>query len=337
MDHGAHGEEPMPGIGMKHDMPGMDHGGMKHDMTGMESPIVGRHGPDTHGPGNAAVAQVQRNRLGEPGTGLHDVGHRVLVYNDLVSLEPSKDPRPPEREIELHLTGNMEAFMWGIDGKKFSEAPDPIPARIGERVRITLVNDTMMEHPMHLHGVFMELDNGRRLPQAAQAHHQRQTGRAAFFRLYVRRTGQLRLPLPFPVPHGNGDVSLPQCAVRAGQGEFMKSLLLTVVGLHSLLLAGLAAAQEKPFPLPPKDWPQPVMDRQVIPFLLVDRLEYAWKKGNNSRAWDIQGWFGGDYNKFWFKTEGEDEVGGRTEAADLQALYARRISPFWHFQTGILP
>lgn len=60
----------------------------------------------------------------------------------------------------MHLTGNMEGFIWGIDGKKFSEAPAPVMVRTGERVRITLVNDTMMEHPMHLHGVFMELDNG---------------------------------------------------------------------------------------------------------------------------------------------------------------------------------
>lgn len=133
-----------------------------HGMGGMQKagPIVAKHGPDTHGPGNAAVAEVQRNRLSEPGTGLADVSHRVLVYSDLKSLEPNKDHRAPTREIELHLTGNMETFMWGFDGKKFSEAPDPIQLKYGERVRITLVNDTMMEHPMHLHGMFVEIDTG---------------------------------------------------------------------------------------------------------------------------------------------------------------------------------
>ena len=154
MDHGA----------MK-PMPGMDHGAMHKGemapMAGMQSPIVARHGPDTHGPGNTAVAMAQRSRLGEPGIGLEDAGHRVLTYMDLKALEPGKDAaRPPTREIELHLTGNMELFIWGIDGKKFSEAPQPFRVRTGERVRITLVNDTMMEHPMHQHGVFMELDNG---------------------------------------------------------------------------------------------------------------------------------------------------------------------------------
>ena len=152
-------EEPKPVAEMdKSAMPGMDDSAVKKPRE--ESPINGKHGPDTHGPGNTMTAMVQRNRLGEPGTGLENVEHRVLVYNDLKSLEPSRDTRPPQREIELHLTGNMEAFIWGFDGLKFSESGDQPAVRVGERVRVTLVNDTMMEHPMHLHGVFMELDNG---------------------------------------------------------------------------------------------------------------------------------------------------------------------------------
>jgi CopA family copper-resistance protein len=150
------------------DMPGMDHEGMK--MEGAAGPISGRHGPDTHGSGNQAVAVVQRNRLGEPGTGLDHVEHRVLLYTDLEALEPSPDPRPPQREIEMHLTGNMEAFMWGIDGRKFSESGEQPKLRVGERVRITLVNDTMMEHPMHLHGVFMEIVNGADVARQPRKH-----------------------------------------------------------------------------------------------------------------------------------------------------------------------
>ena len=176
MDHGGGGMKPMPGMdhgagGMK-PMPEMDHGGgaPMQSMPGMDSPINGRHGSDTHGAGNTTVANVQRNRLGEPGSGLAGVGHRVLVYNDLRALEPSRDPRPPQREIEMHLTGNMEAFIWGIDGKKFSESGPPPMVRVGERVRLTLVNDTMMEHPMHLHGVFMELDNGAGLAHKPRKH-----------------------------------------------------------------------------------------------------------------------------------------------------------------------
>lgn len=182
MDHGAMQMEPMPKMDhrnaktkpmpdMQHDGMQMDHGGMeKKPMPGMESPINGRHGPDTHGAGNQMVAMVQRNRLGERGVGLENVAHRVLVYTDLKALEPSLDPRPSEREIEIHLTGNMEAFIWGMDGLKFSESGAPPKVRVGERVRITLVNDTMMEHPMHLHGVFMEIDNGADLAHKPRKH-----------------------------------------------------------------------------------------------------------------------------------------------------------------------
>ena len=166
MDMSGDAMTPMPGMasGAAKSMPGMPMEGMD-SMPGADSPVNGKHGPDKHGPGNTMTAMVQRNRLGEPGTGLADVGHRVLVYDDLKALEPSRDPRSPQREIEMHLTGNMEAFIWGIDGKKFSESGPPPMVRVGERVRLTMVNDTMMEHPMHLHGVFMELNN------AADANH----------------------------------------------------------------------------------------------------------------------------------------------------------------------
>jgi CopA family copper-resistance protein len=161
MDHGGgeHGGHAAAGQ-TSHEHMHMDHGSMPMDSMPKESPINGRHGPDTHGPENQMVAEVQRNRLGEPGTGLENVGHRVLVYTDLKALEPSFDPRPPEREIEFHLTGNMEAFVWGMDGHTFSESGEQPKLRVGERVRFTLVNDTMMEHPMHVHGVFLEIVNG---------------------------------------------------------------------------------------------------------------------------------------------------------------------------------
>ena len=106
------------------------------------------------------VAMLPKSRLSEPGDGLENTGTRVLVYTDLRSLEVRADQRPAERELELHLTGNMERYMWSFDGLKFSEVKEPIPFRFGERLRLVLVNDTMMEHPIHLHGMWMELENG---------------------------------------------------------------------------------------------------------------------------------------------------------------------------------
>ena len=161
----ASGDMPgMPGMKAKPakaaPAPGGAMPGMK--MPG-DTPMAGggaMHGPDKHGPGNSVVAMSPANRLGEPGIGLENMPWRVLVYTDLQSLKPGYDTRPPEREIEIHATGNMQRYMWSFDGKKYSEARQPIAFNYGERLRFTMVNDTMMEHPLHLHGMFMELDNG---------------------------------------------------------------------------------------------------------------------------------------------------------------------------------
>ena len=117
------------------------------------------HEPGRHGVDNAAVPMMVMSRLGEPGVGLGKDGWRVLRYTDLRSLRPLSNFTAPTREIEMHLTGNMERFMWSIDGIPFDRA-QPVRVNYGERIRLTMVNDTMMNHPMHLHGMFMELENG---------------------------------------------------------------------------------------------------------------------------------------------------------------------------------
>ena len=99
-------------------------------------------------------------RLNDPGVGLHRAGRKVLTYADLRARYEGTDGRAPSREIELHLTGNMTRFIWGFDGRKFSDA-EPIVLHLGERVRFVLINDTMMEHPIHLHGMWSELENGK--------------------------------------------------------------------------------------------------------------------------------------------------------------------------------
>jgi FtsP/CotA-like multicopper oxidase with cupredoxin domain len=111
----------------------------------------------------AGVDMISMNPLesaGKRGLGLEEAPHRVLVYTDLVALEPNPDPRPPSRNVEIHLTGNMERYMWSFDGRKFSAIVEPIRFARNERVRVTLVNDTMMQHPIHLHGHFFEVVTG---------------------------------------------------------------------------------------------------------------------------------------------------------------------------------
>ncbi|WP_265587199.1 copper resistance system multicopper oxidase [Sphingomicrobium arenosum] len=156
--------------GMDHG--GMDHGAMNHggETTGMGDMDMGAMDmrdtsllPDhvKVGPGIDMVAMNPVDRMGDPGIGLDDVDHRVLRYTDLRALNPDHSARAPTRAMEIHLTGNMERYMWSFDGKKFAAVADaPIRFAYNERVRVKLVNDTMMAHPIHLHGHFFELVNG---------------------------------------------------------------------------------------------------------------------------------------------------------------------------------
>ena len=137
-------------------MAGMEHGSMQHSMRdGAAAPGVALT------PGVDMISPMPVDRTGDRGIGLGDVDHRVLVYTDLEALEPNPDPRQPSRQIEIHLTGNMERYMWSFDGKRFSEQTEPIRFARNERVRVKLVNDTMMTHPIHLHGHFFEVVNGK--------------------------------------------------------------------------------------------------------------------------------------------------------------------------------
>jgi FtsP/CotA-like multicopper oxidase with cupredoxin domain len=141
---------------MMGDMAGMDHNG--HDMAAMEGMPAVRHARTEYGPSTDMRVDMPRTTLDDPGVGLRDNGRRVLTYADLVTLGGSMDRRAPEREIELHLTGNMERYSWSIDGVEFSDSM-PIHFKYGERLRVIYHNDTMMTHPMHLHGLWQELEN----------------------------------------------------------------------------------------------------------------------------------------------------------------------------------
>ena len=171
----------MDDMGMNHDMTSdessqgeMDHAAMGHasmdmgstDMTSMDMGNMNMRDKTLApadmevGAGVDMIAMNPVDSAGKRGLGLEDVDHRVLVYTDLVALEPNPDPRPPSRSLEIHLTGNMERFMWSFDGRKFSSIVEPIRFARDERVRVTLVNDTMMQHPIHLHGHFFEVITG---------------------------------------------------------------------------------------------------------------------------------------------------------------------------------
>lgn len=160
MDHGSisgmdHGSMQGGMAGMDHSqMAGMDHSGM----AGMAGAMQAHPASETNNPLVDMQTMTPTHKLDDPGIGLRDNGRRVLTYSDLRSTFPDPDGREPSRTIELHLTGHMEKFSWSFDGIKFSDA-EPLRLKYGERVRITLVNDTMMTHPIHLHGMWSDLED----------------------------------------------------------------------------------------------------------------------------------------------------------------------------------
>ncbi len=155
MDHGNM-------AGMEHNnMAGMDHGsmaGMNHGSMATGSAMQSHPASETNNPLVDMQTMTPTPKLNDPGIGLRDNGRRVLTYSDLRSTFIDPDGREPGRTIELHLTGHMEKFAWSFDGIKFSDA-QPLRLKYGERLRITLVNDTMMTHPIHLHGMWSDLED----------------------------------------------------------------------------------------------------------------------------------------------------------------------------------
>ena len=166
MNHGPTASDMAAGhdghAGMHHGGGGDANAAESHSMDGMSMRDKSLLPPDVEiGPGLDMVSMAPVDKMGDPGIGLRDVKHRVLNYRMLSALEPNQDTREPSRLLEIHLTGNMERYMWSFDGRMFSSVDDvPIRFAWNERVRVKLVNNTMMAHPIHLHGMFFELVNG---------------------------------------------------------------------------------------------------------------------------------------------------------------------------------
>jgi len=167
MGHGSadHSEHSAMGhADMSHSPTAMDHSAMGHGPGAMQATAAPVNPPawtPRRGPGVANVVANPVSRIGEAGTGLTGMDHRVLTYADLQAREAFYDQREPTREIWLNLTGNMERYMWSFDGENVSSRMQPVRLAYGERVRLVFINHTMMEHPIHLHGMWMELENGQ--------------------------------------------------------------------------------------------------------------------------------------------------------------------------------
>lgn len=166
MDHSGHDMSKMAGMDMGA-MEGMNHNSSPLAKAGFGSNFDSKgepvHAKTEFGPHVDNRSMAPQSGLADPGIGLRDhqllYGRKVLTYADIRGLHPTRDKREPTREIELHLTGNMRRYMWSINGMNFMGA-EPLQLTYGERVRFIIVNDTMMTHPFHLHGMWSELETG---------------------------------------------------------------------------------------------------------------------------------------------------------------------------------
>jgi CopA family copper-resistance protein len=158
MDHSKHG-----GMAMDHSQHGgaaaVDHSAHTGHAAALAKPSTTvRHARTEYGPSTDMRVDTPRTNLDDPGIGLRNNGRRVLTYADLRTRGGLLDKRLPGRELELHLTGNMERYTWSFDGLEFGRST-PVHFRHNERLRVILQNDTMMTHPMHLHGLWSELED----------------------------------------------------------------------------------------------------------------------------------------------------------------------------------
>ena len=152
-------------------MTAMDMNAMEMDevaASNVDHTAMGHSQPAPPAVQNGHTMTVLSNDILSPPVGA-PAGAKVLSYSDLKAREPNTDLRTREREVIVRLGGNMERYIWTINGKKFEDA-EPIMLRYGERVRLTFINDSMMNHPMHLHGMFVELANGQEIPKQPRKH-----------------------------------------------------------------------------------------------------------------------------------------------------------------------
>ena len=306
------------------------------------------------------------SRLDDPGIGLRDNGRRVLRYADLKSVFDDPDGREPGRTIELHLTGHMERFAWSFNGVKFSDA-EPLRLTYGERLRIVLVNDTMMTHPIHLHGMWSDIEDDE-----GKFHLRKHTvdmppGHETVVPCHRRCLGAVGVSLPPALSHGSRHVPGSAGGRMTRRRHFRRAVVIA-----GLLLATSAPAfaqadshaghQDQPKPNPPATEPAqkppelppfipPVTDearkaafpdveghavhgRALDYFVLFDQLEWRAAEAANGVSIDSRGWIGRDRDRLWFRAEGDGE-GEDVDEAQTHVLYGRQFARYWDLVGGI--
>jgi uncharacterized protein involved in copper resistance len=323
-----------------HDMPEVSGGTQQHPRSEDGNPLVDMQ------------TMAPMPRLDDPGIGLRENGRRVLTYGDLRSLFDDPDGREPSRTIEIHLTGHMQRFAWSFNGVKFSDA-EPVRLKYGERVRIVLVNDTMMSHPIHLHGMWSDLEDDEGRFHVRKHTIDMPPGTRRSYRVTADALG---LPLPPPLSHGSRDVPRSEgggvrlavlviAAILAG-GAGVNAQQQDHAGHAEHAEAAKQGDRQEPASgLPPitdadraAAFPDveghTVHDRSLHVFVLFDQLEWRAVDGGGELNWDSKGWIGGDLNRVWFRSEG-DATADRLAEAQAHVMYGRAIARWWDLVAGV--
>jgi len=239
--------------------------------------------------------------MGESGWDKHGTpaGNKALEYSDLTALTPQKDLREPTREIEFKFGGTMNRYIWTINGEKF---PQPIHLKLGERVRLKFINETMMAHPIHLHGMFMQLENRREMKWLPNKH-------------------------TVVIPPAQTVTTL-LTADEAGEWAFHCHLLFHMAsGMMSSITVDKSTLQES------QTKGMKHGENNQIHHSLIAEADIGEARDGAARGWDLDGWIGGDMNRLWLKSEHKD-FGKYERKLEAQALYSRNVAPFWDLQFG---
>ena len=246
------------------------------------------------------------------------LGHKALDYKDLRYLGTQSDTRAPERTIEVRLGGNMERYIWTLNGEKYDKS-SAVNLKFGERVRLTFVNETMMAHPMHLHGMFVQLENGQPAGKLPNKHTVIVApGSTYSVLLTADEIGEwaFHCHLLFHMEAG----MMSKAVVAKLDMADMPSMT------HDKAMTPMTIEPERALPLTAKS-------HGPIYHALEINTHYGAARDNEVTTWDATGWLGTDKHKIKLRAEGE-KSDGTTETSDLWALYSRHVDTFWNMEFG---
>ena len=294
--------------------------GIDHEMADMNGDVGSTMGID-HEMATMDVMDKTPSGWANANTPL---GHSALNYKDLRYLGTQPDTRAPERTIEVRLGGNMERYIWTLNGEKYNKN-SAVNLKFGERVRLTFINETMMAHPMHLHGMFVQLENGQPAGKLPNKHTVIVApGSTYSVLLTADEVGEwaFHCHLLFHMETG----MMTKAVVAKLDTTDMEDMPDMPSMTHTKTMPPVTIKPERTSLL------ENINDNPIYRALEID-TSYGKARDREVTTWNATGWFGTDEHKIKLRAEGE-KSDGTTETSDLWALYSRKVDRFWNMEFG---